>query len=258
MHKRLVLQLWKCGVSLVKFLVFIYFVSRQFIEYSTTLIIISLSLFIDCHVNHYTGFWWEDVEELNVSQYYEILGWNEYSWDNDVLPATDSLNWYQLTSVEQEAAKQLCYNRELWDGIPLPDWEDQEEAFIAKRSDVIAPLDAVVTTQPPSIQPSRIPTKQPSLSPVSESPSRQPSESPVEPVSTPQPTEAITSLSPTVLSEATLPEDTLSINPATLTKPEKRYVEWALLDDFDRRHARELLYIESVSYFVYFEIHICR
>lgn len=186
------------------------------------------------------------MEELNVSQYYEILGWNEYSWDNDVLPATDSMNWYELSPVEQEAAKQLCYNRELWDGIPLPEWEE-EEAFIAKRSDVISPLEAIVMTQSPSMQPSRIPTKQPLNSPVSESPSRQPSESPLEPISTSQPTESITSLSPTVLVEASLPEDTLPINPATLTKPEKRYVEWALLDDFDRRHARELLYIESVS-----------
>ena len=187
------------------------------------------------------------MEELNVSQYYEILGWNEYSWDNDVLPATDSMSWYELSTVEQEAAKQLCYNREFWDGIPLSEWED-EEAFIAKRSDVIAPLEALVTTQAPSIQPSRLPTRQPSLPPVSESPSRQPSDSPVEPISTPQPTESITSLSPTVLVESTSPEDTLPINPATLTKPEERYVEWALLDDFDRRHARELLYIETVSF----------
>ena len=213
-----------------------------------SLIIIALSLFLDCHINHYTGFWWEDVEELNVSQYYEILGWNEYSWDNDVLPATDSMSWYELSPVEQEAAKQLCYNRELWDGLPIPEWED-EEAFIAKRSDVISPLEAIVTTQSPSTQPSRTPTKQPSLPPVSESPSRQPSESPVESISMPQPTESGTSLSPTVLFESSPPKDTLSINPATLTKPEKRYVEWALLDDFDRRHARELLYIESVSYY---------
>ena len=206
-----------------------------------------MSLFLDCHINHYTGFWWEDVEELNVSQYYEILGWNEYSWDNDVLPATDSMSWYELSPVEQEAAKQLCYSRELWDGIPLPEWED-EEAFIAKRSDVIAPLEeAIVTTQPPSIQPSRMPTKQPSLSPVSESPSRKPSESPA--ISTPPPTESETSTSPTELVESSPPKETLPINPATLTKPEERYVEWALLDDFDRRHARELLYIESVSYY---------
>ena len=207
-----------------------------------------MSSFLDCHINHYTGFWWEDVEELNVSQYYEFLGWNEYSWDNDVLPATDSMSWFELSPVEQEAAKQLCYNRELWDGILLPEWED-EEAFIAKRSDV-SPLEAIVITQAPSIQPSRLPTNQLSLPPISESPSRQPSESPVEPISTPQPTESITSLSPTVLAESlTPPKDTLPTNPATFTTPEKRYVEWVLLDDFDRRHARELLYIESVSYY---------
>jgi len=155
------------------------------------------------------------------------------------------MNWYELSPVEQEAAKQLCYNRELWDGIPLPEWGD-DEAFIAKRSDIISPLDAVIMTQAPSIQPSRMPTtKQPSLSPISEAPSRQPSESPA--ISTPPPTESETSLSPTVLVESSPPE-ILPINPTTLTKPEKRYVEWALLNDFDRRHARELLYIESVSF----------
>ena len=169
------------------------------------------------------------------------------------------MSWYELSTVEQVAANQLCYNQELWDEIPLSEWEDDEDSFIAKRSDVISPLDAIVTTLPPSVQPSRAPTtKQPSLPPVSESPSRQPSDSPVEPVSTPQPTEYIASLSPTVLIELSPPEEILPINPATLTKPEKRYVEWALLDDFDRRHARELLYIESVSFLVYFEIHICR
>ena len=78
----------------------------------------------DCWINHYSAFWWQDLEELGVSQYYTVLGWNSNSWDNEVsTPSSDNKYFDDLTQQEQAAAEQVCYNRELWDGIPLPDWE---------------------------------------------------------------------------------------------------------------------------------------
>lgn len=96
----------------------------------------------DCWINHYSAFWWQDLEDLGVSQYYTILGWDSNSWDNEVsTPNSDNKYFDDLSSVEQAAAEQICYNRELWDGIPLPDWE---------------------SSLAPSSSPNRLPTSSPS------------------------------------------------------------------------------------------------
>ena len=75
----------------------------------------------DCHINHYLGHWWEDLEELEVAQYYAILGWNIDSWDEELyIPETEDMYWDELTSEQQQAAGQLCFSKELWDRVPLP------------------------------------------------------------------------------------------------------------------------------------------
>ena len=66
----------------------------------------------DCHVNHYFGFWWEDIVKFQLDKYYSVLGWDEDSWDNDKdAPHTEAMYWDELTPEQQAAAVQLCYFR---------------------------------------------------------------------------------------------------------------------------------------------------
>ena len=142
----------------------------------------------DCFINHYLGYWWEDLEELNVAQYYAILGWDIDSWDEELyVPETDDMYWDDLTSEQQEAAGQLCFSKELWDEVPLPDWKD--------------------SSSPPTRQPSMLPT----LKPVTQKPTYLPSESPV----TDSPSQP-----PTVSSFAVT--ELISTNSGTLPTPTPR------------------------------------
>ena len=79
----------------------------------------------DCHINHYHGYWWADLVESGYDIYYALLGWNEDSWDNDGdAPNTEDMYWNELTIHQQVAAGQICYFRDLWDGISIPEWEE--------------------------------------------------------------------------------------------------------------------------------------
>lgn len=77
----------------------------------------------DCHINHYIGYWWEDIEHFGYDQYLTVLGWDVSSWDDGAsLPETEDMYWDELTSGQQAAAAQLCYTRELWNGVPITRW----------------------------------------------------------------------------------------------------------------------------------------
>ena len=78
----------------------------------------------DCHINHYYGYWWVDLKERGFDQYLIVLGWDENSWDNDgPEPESEDLNWEHLTPVEQSAASQICFFRDLWDGTSISEWQ---------------------------------------------------------------------------------------------------------------------------------------
>ena len=78
----------------------------------------------DCHINHYYGYWWSDLEESGFDQYLIVLGWDENGWDDDgSAPESDDSYWDDLTPEEQSAASQICYFKDLWDGVPIPEWE---------------------------------------------------------------------------------------------------------------------------------------
>ena len=78
----------------------------------------------DCYINHYYGYWWSDLEEVGLDQYYSILGWNADLWDNDDgdVPNTEDLYWSELTSEQQIAASNVCFFEDLWNGESIPDW----------------------------------------------------------------------------------------------------------------------------------------
>jgi len=77
----------------------------------------------DCHINHYYGYWWEQLEEQGLVQYLIALGWDESSWNDGPSPETDDLYWDDLTLDEQSAASGICYFKDLWDDVPIDQWE---------------------------------------------------------------------------------------------------------------------------------------
>mmetsp|Transcript_11354 Transcript_11354/g.17998 ORF Transcript_11354/g.17998 Transcript_11354/m.17998 type:complete len:128 (-) Transcript_11354:176-559(-) len=76
----------------------------------------------DCHINHYDGYWWEDIEYYGYAQYFNELGWSAEAWDNGEHPETEDLYWDELTSKQQAAAAQLCWHRDLWNEESIPMW----------------------------------------------------------------------------------------------------------------------------------------
>ncbi|CAB9522379.1 expressed unknown protein [Seminavis robusta] len=80
----------------------------------------------DCWVNHYQDYFWEELEEVAVATYFEDLGWNRHSFEDDDPPESDDMEWFQLTDKEKLAAEALCYFPELWAGdVDIADWENQ-------------------------------------------------------------------------------------------------------------------------------------
>lgn len=77
----------------------------------------------DCWVNHYKGYYWSSLESMGITTHLDVLGWNEAMWDGDgTEPSSEQYYWAELSAEQQEAAKQICYIEELWDGVPLKQW----------------------------------------------------------------------------------------------------------------------------------------
>ena len=77
----------------------------------------------DCYINHYYGYYWNEMEDAGVSKYYEVLGWNKSNWEEGGdEPDAEDKYWDELTSEEQTAAMKLCYSGNAWDWISLEDW----------------------------------------------------------------------------------------------------------------------------------------
>merc|ERR1712238_614743 len=78
----------------------------------------------DCYVNNYGAYSWSELEKYFLAKYWIALGWNQLSWQGPIDPPnTTNMYWAELTRVQQDAALELCYRQESWDGIPIPDWD---------------------------------------------------------------------------------------------------------------------------------------
>ena len=77
----------------------------------------------DCYMNHYTGYYWADLQTQGVDVYYEILGYNSVSWDYESeYVETEDMSWSELSVAQQDAANKLCFFENSWDWISLMDW----------------------------------------------------------------------------------------------------------------------------------------
>ncbi|KAL7526048.1 hypothetical protein ACHAXR_001289 [Thalassiosira sp. AJA248-18] len=76
----------------------------------------------DCYINHYIGYYWSGLEAERIANY-EILGWNETMWAEELdVPDTEEMYWDELSPQQQQAALNVCYSKNSWDGIPLGEW----------------------------------------------------------------------------------------------------------------------------------------
>jgi hypothetical protein len=74
--------------------------------------------------SHYDDYDWSDLAEAGVQRYVMDLGWTEALWvSSSDVPASDDLDWDELSLVQREAARALCYFEETWNGeLSLDQW----------------------------------------------------------------------------------------------------------------------------------------
>jgi hypothetical protein len=189
----------------------------------------------DCYQHHYEDYEWSELVEFGTAQYFEAFGWDEDSWNvvTDAPAAFDNF-WVDLTTAQQDAAKELCFFREeVWNGeVPFPEWAQ---------------------TASPTETPNASPSGTPTATPV-----------PTESTISPQPTPAITnspsempSVSEMPTSKATMaPTKTPTTSPSptdgtfrgpaeNIEYPKFRFIVWELSDDTTTQAATAFSYGED-------------
>jgi len=76
----------------------------------------------DCYMLHYRTYDWRELKEAGVQQYYKDLGYSYETWEHEEDPDSYGMYWPDLTAAQREAAYQLGYFREVWDGTSLQFW----------------------------------------------------------------------------------------------------------------------------------------
>mmetsp|Transcript_19166 Transcript_19166/g.27065 ORF Transcript_19166/g.27065 Transcript_19166/m.27065 type:complete len:517 (+) Transcript_19166:81-1631(+) len=85
----------------------------------------------DCFINHYEDYDWDELFEEGVQSHYHELGWLAETWKSGQAPASENLDWDELTPAQQEAAEELCYQQESWEKIPLDEWDCAKTHYFA-------------------------------------------------------------------------------------------------------------------------------
>ena len=106
----------------------------------------------DCYINHYEGYAWSDLVARDQAKYFKALGWTQQQWDGeiDTIPASEEKLWIRLNFEEKQAAANLCYFQELWDGTPFStdDWVNTSPFLDAFRTDEPTPAPVATTPAP--------------------------------------------------------------------------------------------------------------
>ena len=99
----------------------------------------------DCWINHYAFFDWDELDDMNLQEYFVALGWDSDNWGS-MYDAPDIYNnfWDELTDEERGNATEVCYFEHNWNGDNLKFW----------------------TTGPPTDSPTISATLAPTTSPV--------------------------------------------------------------------------------------------
>ncbi|GAX21799.1 hypothetical protein FisN_31Lh089 [Fistulifera solaris] len=173
----------------------------------------------DCYVNHYRGYTWEELEMGGVALYYEWLGFNATRWEQErgSVAQVDRRIWDQLGSSEQEAARELCYFEELWNGVQIRFWTQTVAPTISS---------SVSATSSPTLSPTTSPSVRLTASPTS-TPTNISSSSPTIFSSTTPSVLLTTAPTSTPTFIPTIPAFSTNIDPVDPI----RYVPWTQLSD---------------------------
>jgi hypothetical protein len=106
----------------------------------------------NCYVNHYRGFSWMETEGMGVQQHLRALGWTEDMWtSNQDQPSVYGKSWSKLDNEEKDAATEICWFQQLWDGTSLDDvaWNVTSAATVPQSSNsnelgMVFPVIAVI------------------------------------------------------------------------------------------------------------------
>lgn len=76
----------------------------------------------DCYINHYQGYDWVDLQDWGLDTVYETFGWTQFNYENGPTPAAWEGPWGDLTDEQKEAASEICWFEELWNGQHLSEF----------------------------------------------------------------------------------------------------------------------------------------
>jgi len=87
----------------------------------------------DCCLGHYEQYSWDDLtkDEEHTEYFWEVvtalktLGYNKTTWDSGDGSPYDDFWWDELPTEVQDALNDgLCYNEQLWNGVPITLWNE--------------------------------------------------------------------------------------------------------------------------------------
>ena len=125
----------------------------------------------DCCHNHYTAYAWDEFISEGMDDVlaaYEMIGYDKDKWDSGASTDFEEFDWDQLPREIRDAlSKSLCYNRELWNEVPLTVWpenvilpgssgEGLHESKIEESSEdtqTTIPSSTTSSSSPPRLQP---------------------------------------------------------------------------------------------------------
>lgn len=105
----------------------------------------------DCYVHHYQSYSWAAMEQHNLHQHLQELGWDMATWQQqqnslgfaDPTSIMRNVRWEHLSKMQRNAALELCYNEQVWNGVPL-------ELWVSVGSPTGSPTRAPFTTKLPT------------------------------------------------------------------------------------------------------------
>lgn len=76
----------------------------------------------DCFVNHYNGYYWENLQAAGIVESFQALGWDQVNWDDGGTNPVFDMYFEDLSAEQQDAAFRLCYIPNSWNWVPLDEW----------------------------------------------------------------------------------------------------------------------------------------
>ena len=187
----------------------------------------------DCYINHYRGYTWPDLTNTYKNAY-RTLGWTHVSWNQRSDPP-ESERWDELNASERDAAEILCYFDNLWNAVPISEWNDE--------TNTRAPTTTTTTLVVPSTSPTStttttsIPSSTPSSTPRSYSWNLSNTVTPSPSWSPSRPPSVTTTSMPSfrlVVSPASIWPTIVATTQLTIPIPYFRYIQWSKLNDDTR------------------------